>query len=467
MLGSCSNPRVKDPFALQRIAAAGDPTIDSMPVYLKGTIPIDSLDPSIAIYDVFRISTDDYADKADKPDTIQLYARVFDSLGNFVTNMADPYKKFPEETYFTYMEEKLGKHYRQRVEEVPEFTVREFGAGDSIAYSLSLTVDYSGSMEMIKETIAEGAELMADMKFPYDRFSMSTFNREYDQKVPFMVNSDSIISLFRTVKYRNFGLFSAVRDAVANSVDSLSMTPSEDPRVLVVFSDGDDNYSTAKIGDIIEKAKKENINIFTIAFGFSEDENLRYMAEYTGGKFYKARSKEELLAIFKDIYMSLRYYYLITYVPPVFWGYHQVRTDLALKGRSDLLSGYAEYDTSELFPWDDPNNTFERPIEFEFNKADLKPESQPIIDEIVDAMMSRPIMRIEVRGHTDNVGTPEYNQDLSERRAAVVKNAIIEAGINQRRVRSRGFGYSMPLETNDTEEGRARNRRTEFMVIAK
>lgn len=464
---SCSSPRVKDPFAMQATVGANDSTADDMPVYLQGTLPIDSLDPDIAIYDVFRIDIEDYADSIDKPDSIKLYARVYDSLGNFITNMGDPYKKFPEETYFTYMEEKLGKHYRQRTEEVPEFYVREFGAGDSIAYSLSLTVDYSGSMEMIKETIAEGAELMAGMKFPYDRFSIATFNREYDLKVPMSTDKEQIITLFRSVKDRNFGLFSAVNDAVSASIEQLMDQPIDEPRALVIFSDGDDNYSQTKIGPLIEKAKEEKVNIFSIAFGYSDDENLRYMAEYTGGKFYKARSKEELLAIFRDIYMSLRYYYLITYTPPVYWGYHQVRTDLSLPGRVDVLEGYAEYNTDDLFPWSSPDDAFERPITFEFNKSELLPESEPVIAEIIDAMMQRPTLRLEVQGHTDNVGTPEYNQKLSEERAEVVRQAIIAGGIEEYRLRSRGFGASMPKATNETEEGRAQNRRTQFVVIAK
>jgi outer membrane protein OmpA-like peptidoglycan-associated protein len=191
------------------------------------------------------------------------------------------------------------------------------------------------------------------------------------------------------------------------------------------------------------------------------------MAEYTGGKFYKARSKEELLAIFRDIYMSLRYYYLITYVPPTYWGYHKVRTDLSLEGRRKPLKGYAEYDTSELFPWSDLSEIFERPINFEFDQAALKPESQPIINEIIDAMLSRPTLRLEVQGHTDNLGSNEYNQKLSEERAAVVRAAIMAGGIEANRLRSRGFGASEPVATNDTEEGRARNRRTQFEVIGK
>jgi lipopolysaccharide assembly outer membrane protein LptD (OstA) len=91
------------------------------------------------------------------------------------------------------------------------------------------------------------------------------------------------------------------------------------PRVLVVFSDGDDNYSKQEVESLVRKARDEKIHIFSVAFGYSIDENLRYLAKHTGGKFYKAYTKEELIAIFRDIYMSLRYYYYITYKPPKYW----------------------------------------------------------------------------------------------------------------------------------------------------
>jgi len=91
---------------------------------------------------------------------------------------------------------------------------------------------------------------------------------------------------------------------------------------------------------------------------------LRYLAQYTGGKFYKAYTKEELISIFRDIYMSLRYYYLVTYHPPKYWGYHKVRSYLDIPERHDTLYAEAEYNTSDLMPWDDIGKAFTRPISF-------------------------------------------------------------------------------------------------------
>jgi outer membrane protein OmpA-like peptidoglycan-associated protein len=322
-------------------------------------------------------------------------------------------------------------------------------------------------MTAVMDAIYTGINLFVNLKMDYDKIGITSFNRDFDLKVPLIRDKQEILSLFNAKKSQGIGLFSAVYDAVWKNIQMFENTSEDIPRVLVIFSDGDDNYSKTEIGDLIEKAKERNIHIFSVAFGYSKDENLRYMAKYTGGKFYKAYSKEELVSVFRDIYMSLRYFYLITYHPPKYWGNHKVHSYVKVSGRSDSLMAEAEYNTSGLMPWDKIGTAFTRPILFDFNKSEIKPESTPILDEIADVMLSDPKVKLEIQGHTDNVGGVEYNITLSEARAKAVYDAIISRGVEPSRLRYRGFGFSRPITTNDTEEGRARNRRTEFVVLAK
>jgi outer membrane protein OmpA-like peptidoglycan-associated protein len=102
-------------------------------------------------------------------------------------------------------------------------------------------------------------------------------------------------------------------------------------------------------------------------------------------------------------------------------------------------------------------------INFETGKADIKPESQKIIDQIVQMLKDNPTLNISIEGHTDNVGTPQSNQTLSENRARAVMNAIIAKGIDKSRLSSRGWGQTKPIADNKTEEGRAKNRRVEIV----
>jgi OmpA-OmpF porin, OOP family len=103
---------------------------------------------------------------------------------------------------------------------------------------------------------------------------------------------------------------------------------------------------------------------------------------------------------------------------------------------------------------------------FDFNKAILKPESFPELDRVVALLNERPTMTIEVDGHTDNIGTTEYNQKLSEKRASAVQAYLVTKDIDKSRVVAKGFGESKPLVSNDDEiDGREINRRVEFRIL--
>jgi OmpA-OmpF porin, OOP family len=106
------------------------------------------------------------------------------------------------------------------------------------------------------------------------------------------------------------------------------------------------------------------------------------------------------------------------------------------------------------------------PIEFEFGKAIMKPVSYPILDEVVKLMKSRTKMRVGVYGHTDNRGAMDLNMRLSKERARSVMNYLGSKGIAQTRLESEGFGPNKPIADNNTDEGRARNRRVEFKILA-
>jgi OOP family OmpA-OmpF porin len=106
-----------------------------------------------------------------------------------------------------------------------------------------------------------------------------------------------------------------------------------------------------------------------------------------------------------------------------------------------------------------------RGVNFDFDKDTLRPDAIAILDQAVDVLRRNPQLRVEVAGHTDSIGTDAYNQDLSQRRAAVVYQYLTNAGIDSSRLAGpNGYGESRPIDTNETREGRARNRRTELNV---
>jgi outer membrane protein OmpA-like peptidoglycan-associated protein len=102
-------------------------------------------------------------------------------------------------------------------------------------------------------------------------------------------------------------------------------------------------------------------------------------------------------------------------------------------------------------------------ILFDTGKAVIRPESAPIVAEIVKVLRENAGLKLAVEGHTDNVGGAAANQKLSEERAKAVVAAIVKQGIDSKRLSSAGFGQQRPVAENGTEEGRAKNRRVELV----
>lgn len=104
-------------------------------------------------------------------------------------------------------------------------------------------------------------------------------------------------------------------------------------------------------------------------------------------------------------------------------------------------------------------------IFFEFDRADIRPESELELKEVLRLLQENPRWRVEIEGHTDSIGSAAYNQLLSQRRAEAVRQYLIERGVAAGRITARGYGASRPIADNKTEAGRARNRRTEILFV--
>lgn len=101
---------------------------------------------------------------------------------------------------------------------------------------------------------------------------------------------------------------------------------------------------------------------------------------------------------------------------------------------------------------------------FDFDKTAIKPDGAKILDRLVAFLKENPDKKADLEGHTDSVGTDKYNQGLSERRTASVKDYLTKRGVDASRISMKGFGETKPIADNKTAEGRAKNRRVEVKV---
>jgi OOP family OmpA-OmpF porin len=104
-------------------------------------------------------------------------------------------------------------------------------------------------------------------------------------------------------------------------------------------------------------------------------------------------------------------------------------------------------------------------VNFDFDKATLRPEAKAVLNEAAALLSKHDRVVVEIAGHTDSMGSEEYNQGLSERRAASVKDYLTSKGVKATHLTAKGYGESRPVASNDTEEGRAENRRVEMIVL--
>ncbi len=140
---------------------------------------------------------------------------------------------------------------------------------------------------------------------------------------------------------------------------------------------------------------------------------------------------------------------------------------------SDNFSMDRVYGRTEPFLMDIPLNPIRagqkiilKNVFFDYDSYTLKDQSRIELDMLIDFLKENPSLKVEMSGHTDNTGTRQYNQDLSEQRAGEVVRYLLEHQVDQSRISHRGYGMEQPIESNDTEEGRAANRRTELKVLS-
>jgi outer membrane protein OmpA-like peptidoglycan-associated protein len=104
-------------------------------------------------------------------------------------------------------------------------------------------------------------------------------------------------------------------------------------------------------------------------------------------------------------------------------------------------------------------------ITFAFNDATVQPQFRPTLDQVADVLAQYNQTYVDVYGHTDSVGTDSYNQTLSERRATAVADYLVGRRVEQARLGVRGYGETQPIASNDSEDGRAANRRVEIKIV--
>jgi len=326
--------------------------------------------------------------------------------------------------------------------------------------SIAMVMDLSGSMghpRAIK--MQEGVQKFIENKDPDDEISLIRYDSRVELQQPLTANKNTLLATHQTSSgIKGFGQSTATIDAIYEGINSVKDKPDDRVKTVIVFTDGRDNSSTKTPDYIVEYANKNNVIVNTVDYGNNVIKGmLQSVAKGTSGIYHQIYSQEEFEPLFRDIYTRLNNYYVLEYEPAEY-GSHLIGLKLCLKDTT-IFAG-ASFDNTPK-----AGDIALLDVHFDTNMSVLKSNQRDRVRKLLLLMRSNPDIKIELQGHTDNRGDEEPNQKLSQARADAVRQYLIDNKIEADRITSVGFGETRPIATNDTEEGRALNRRTQFKVI--
>lgn len=352
-----------------------------------------------------------------------------------------------------------------KVQAIKDYTLREITEKDREPIAVALVMDHSGSMgEERARVVQDAAEQFIRSKNAEDGVALMRYDDNVVVDAGITTNTDALLSRLQKVGLQGMGGGTAILSGASAAIEHLDTAAKGFKRkAVVVFTDGHENSSSIKKDSLIRLAWKKGIPVCAVDFGAGiKDGYMEEIARGTGGSYAHIYRTQEFPLLFGDVYRRLKNYYVIEF-PQIEYGVHTVRVRFCDK--KDSLESVITFDNTP-----DVGIVSLLSVKFDHDKTSLQPGSQEAIDNVVRMLRAYPSMRIELRGHTDNrnrTGDKDYNLTLSRNRANVVREAILKAGIAPDRVTALGLGDTEPVALNDTDEGRALNRRTEFKVIAR
>ncbi len=430
------------------IAVDAPPPPGYAPVYLRQVQALPAAGPPAGCrLQVARIETDN-------PDVVRVYFHLVDSNGTHWSGGASGKAR----RWWC----EIVEHWQGREAVVKKYWLSEATEARREAQALALVMDHSGSMGRERAlTVQDAAYQFAGAKMDDDALALLKYDDQIGVEAVLTASSADLQSKLRKNGLEGFGRMTAINNGIAAGISQLLKSDEFQRKVVIVFTDGEDNSSTITADSVITLARHYGVNICAVDFGYGvNSDHLRRIADATGGTYHHMYSTDEFDDVFNDIYKRLHNYYMLEYSPENY-GEHILRLKLCLP--ADSLKVEASFNNMPRIGEIALLN-----VHFDVDKASIKKESKDAVAKVEALLQAHPAMTIELRGHTDSTnstGDPAYNLKLSQRRADAVKQMLVRQGIGGDRILSKGFGDSVPVASNRTKEGRAKNRRTEFVIL--
>ena len=427
---------------------------------------------------------------------VEIKVNLLDANGNLFLGATDPNWRYIWCNLIL-------QNAKNQVSQVQDFIVEE--VNDNEPAAIALVLDHSGSMGKKRaNSLQYGALKLVKNKRADDAYLLIKYDHNVKLETKLTKQSYPITQKLNNSGLTNFGGATALIDATHLAITKLKRAEGYKRKVVILFTDGHENCSFFNKFDVIKDAVENNIEVHIIGFGDDVNEQyLKSIAYSTGGSYNHIYKTEDLEEIFTDIDHKRRNYYSIKFKTPT-QGKQVALLELcqdeakhdSLLVPFDNTSQNKRYDQQDPVPPLNlrtvkltefkkliiPRNVPLKPVDskkikndfdkidfpdilFSTAKASIVKSEESGIDAILKFMKKYPYVYLEIHGHTDNHGSTDANLQLSKDRADAAKKLLTDKGVASGRIRTRGFGETKPISTNDTEEGRKKNRRIEFLIF--
>lgn len=387
------------------------------------------------------------AEKGDRPEVVKImralpagkerpefHAVVLDQYGNFLPNNASQFAplKFSCVGSFSTLSRPAN--------------VEEVQAQHAPTVSVALCADYSYGVEDMVPALENAYRNFFRAFASEDEISFVRFDHRVETSFQLLASDRAAAELAPGSVYR--GGLTAVYRAAWAGLKSLKKS-SLSNKALVLVSAGSENSSLLyTVGDVAEAARTMNIPVYTIALGMdAETYSLRYLSDYSGGRFYQANSVEEVSAILREIAYSYRAYYTLSYPEPstptdeVAECPGMVYATLGMSGNMETLR--------EMRLWNTDRQTY-APFHqivstFPATSFDVPTIYSEHITALATLLKDNPDKPVELTGHSEPGTSEEDDMVASLRRAQAVRDALLRLGVSAQQVRIRGAGGSTPM----------------------
>lgn len=480
---------------------------------INNLIPIDSLKDSNEVK--IRLKSITQTDS-----TVSLSVHLLDSNGNYYFGAA---KENWKHIWCNLALKQSGKKTKQ----LTHFTVEEKSNSDTIPTAMVFVLDHSGSMgEYLANQLQNAAKEYVNNKHKKDIIAVIKYDNKVKLEANASTNSVTLTPSLQQNGLKGFGGSTSLLDAINKGVSVLRQQTEYNNKMVIAITDGYENSSRISASKITQKSYDENIQLHILGFGYwVQDSVLSSLAYNTGGSYYKIFGPKDFDWIFNDIDAKHHNYYNIKFHVKEAGKYQHLlklcfgnQSDSLISNFTKLPSGFKDnnvlkqqyfekvespisIDTSRsqadslyIKPLSDfsgvqvisnvslPKKIFIDSLDYgkidaefeeiKFPHFKFKSNTDSIVkgnlnelDAVVEFLKKYPSIKIEVSGHTDNIGNDEANLILSQKRADKIRRIILTQKANPKQVVAVGYGENQPLVENNSDKNRAKNRRVIFSII--